>query len=589
MEDFDSQSSVEDVSEWAEHIEDVIDELQRNYKIIQTEMSCIVEKLQVVNQRPKNYISKRVVLPKKTHHFKGNNENMRNYRNCCSNCRGIPGTKSGKGEILESFAENILGIANEQYINNMIQKSISNFEKTLIEKMEKNCTCHHLEIQRNITDLKIQQSIMEETVRDIAIQIQEIVTEMRDMKILVENKPVGNNNLVILSQKNQEVDEGSDSNLNSNSISSSSSCSCTCSCSDKSSSIDTCRCSICHVKNENTVNRTPIFEVLRDVFADDEDLVNSASCLEGVEQEKMTLIRQMFKDYVRSLTQGRVETVERSIGDVRNKCIKDGKIAESKLDDIKLLINDTLKNSSAMDEKVLKLEQRIQGVKDEVNNLQDNLMNLEKRTCDNLSSEEETTKERIGRLENELKNRSELIQSAIRELNEENISIRKRQEEESGILFGNELSKVITEKISSIKELMSYISEELFRNEEKLQRQIKRNTNLIEELKSGCIEFEKYSDENFMEIVNSLKSFRVQTTTTLISLFEMLSESDQGNDIENFQQKIQNDFSHQAGDLNGMLEVRPHFFQVPSDHSAINSNNTSLYSKVPPNAYFINK
>ncbi|KAH8581665.1 uncharacterized protein ELE39_001795 [Cryptosporidium sp. chipmunk genotype I] len=594
MEDYDSQSTVEDVSEWAEHIEDVIEELQRNYKIIQTEMTCLVEKLQVVN-RPRNYTSKRVILSRRNHNSRAGNENLKNSRNCCNNCRNNSACKSSKGEILESVAENILGIANEQYINNMVQNSVSNLEKTLVDKLDKSCAHHHLELQRNITDLKVQQSIMESTVKDIALQIQEIALELKDLKISIGNREVGNNILAI-SRKNHKDDENLDSNLDSNSVSSSdlSSCSCLCSSMEKSSSSGNCSC---YERNQNEKlegSRVLIYEILRDVFVEDENLVGMGNNLDGVELENLCLIRQLFKDFVRIITQGRIEALEKGIGEIRNKNAKDEKNTEKRLEDINLLIKDELMNRSAESDMITKLEHRIQGVKNEVDNIQDSLINIK--------NDEISNREQVERLEKELNNRSELIQSAIKELNNEYFALRKKQEEESGFLFGDELSKTISDKISSIKDLVSYISDDLFKNEEKLQRQIKRNSQTIEELKSGCIEFEKYSDENFIEIANSLKNFRMQTITILSSMYEVINENlSDGVNLSNFQQKLQENIHESNGELQGMIDIHPHIFseqvnQSPAknrntdikNNNAITRSGNSVNQKIPPNAYHIN-
>ncbi|OII71864.1 uncharacterized protein cubi_00672 [Cryptosporidium ubiquitum] len=594
MEDYDSQSTVEDVSEWAEHIEDVIEELQRNYRIIQTEMSCLVEKLQVVN-RPRNHISKRVVLSRRNHNFKTGNENSKNSRNCCNNCHGNSACKNNKGQLLESVAENILGIANEQYINNMVQKSVSTLEKMLVDKLDKNCVHHHLELQRNITDLKVQQSIMESTVKDIALQIQEIALELRDMKISIENK-AAENNMLALSQKHQKDDKNLDSTLNSNSLSSSDSSSCSCLCSSTEKSLSNGNCS-CYERNRNEkleVSKMLIYEILRDVFVEDEDLVGMGSNLEGLELENLCLIRQLFKDFVRIITQGRIEALEKGIGEIRNKNLKDEKNTEKRFDDINILIKDELKNRSAENDMISKLEHRIQGVKNEVNNLQDNYMNFK--------TEELFNREQIEKLEKELNNRSELIQSAIKELNNECFALRKKQEEESGFLFGEELSKTITDKISSIKDLVSYISEDLFKNEEKLQRQIKRNSQTIEELKNGFIEFENYSDENFIEIVNSLKNFRMQTITILSSMYKVINENlSDGVNILSFQQILEENFHESSGELQGMAGISPNIFSTQGNLSPAKKQNTdikqsnraerksnSINQKIPPSAYHIN-
>ncbi|EAK88720.1 hypothetical protein [Cryptosporidium parvum Iowa II] len=593
MDDYDSQSTVEDVSEWAEHIEDVIEELQRNYRIIQTEMSCLVEKLQVVN-RPRNYISKRVVFPKRSHNARIGNENLKNSRNCCNNCQGNSAYKSSKVEALEGLAENILGIANEQYINNMVEKSVSNLERTLADKLDKNCAHHHLELQRNITDLKVQQSIMESTVRDIALQIQEIALELKDLKTSIGNRVVGNT-MLTMPQKNQKDDENLDSNLNSNTLSSSdsSSCSCLCSCTEKSSSNGSCSC---YERNQNGKlegSKMLIYEILRDVFVEDENLVGIGNNLDELELENLCLIRQLFKDFVRIITQGRIETLEKGIGEIRNKNAKDEKNTEKRLEDINLLIKDELMNRSAESDMIAKLENRIQGVKNEVDSIQDSFISIK--------NDELFNKEQIERLEKELNNRSELIQSAIKELNDEYFSLRKKQEEESGFLFGDELSKTITDKISSIKDLVSYISDDLFKNEEKLQRQIKRNSKIIEELKSGCVEFEKYSDENFIEIANSLKNFRMQTITILSSMYEVINENitDRIN-VSNFQQKLQENFNESSEEFKGMIDIRPHIFSMQSNQCPAKSQNTefqnfnveknsnSINQKIPPNAYHIN-
>lgn len=591
MEDYDSQSTVEDVSEWAEHIEDVIEELQRNYRIIQTEMSCLVEKLQVVN-RPRNMISKRVVLSRKSHNSRTGNENLKNSRNCCNNCHGNSACKNSKGELLESFAENILGIANEQYINNMVQKSVSNLESMLADKLDKNCAHHHLELQRNITDLKVQQSIMESTVRDIALQIQEIALELKDLKTSVENKAVGNN-MIILSQKNQNDNENLDSNLNSNSLlsSDSSSCSCSCSCTEKSSSNVNCSC---YERNRNEkleTSKMVIYEILRDVFVEDEDLVGMGNNLEGVELENLCLIRQLFKDFVRMITQGRIEALEKCIGEIRNNNIRDEKKTEKRLDDINFLIKDELMNRSSESDMITKLEHRIQGVKNEVDNIQDNYTNFK--------NEESFNREQIEKLEKELNSRSELIQSAIKELSNECLALRKKQEEESGFLFGDELSRTIADKISGIKDLVSYISDDLFKNEEKLQRQIKRNFHDTEKLKNDIIEFERYSDENFIEIANSLKNFRIQTITLFSSIYEIINENpSDGRNKLSFQKIIQN-FQESNGELKGVVDIHPQIFSTYEELSTVKNQNVCIKNstggnknlvnqKIPPNAYHIN-
>ncbi|KAJ1606544.1 hypothetical protein OJ253_2692 [Cryptosporidium canis] len=587
MEDYDSQSNFEDVSEWAEHIEDVIEELQRNYKIIQTEMSCLVEKLQVVN-RPRNYMSKRVIIPRRNHSSRIGNENS---RNCCNNCRGGPVCKNTKGELLESVAENILGVANEQYINNMVQKSVSNLEKMLVDMLDKNCAHNHLEIQRNITDLKVQQSIIESTVRDIALQIQDIAIEVRDLKTSIGNKYLSNSALSPTHkyQKNENLD----SNLNSNALSSSdsSSCSCTCSCTDKSSSSGSCSCYGNTQKGKNEISKMSIYEVLRDVFIEDEDLVGLGGNLEGEELENICLIRQLFKDFVRIINQGRIDALEKSIGEIRSKSVKYEKNVENRFDDIDLLIKDELKNRSAESDMIAKLEQRIQGVSVDVNNIQDKLVEFKEG--------EQFNREKVEVLEKELNSRSELIQSAIKEINNECVVLRKKQEE-SGSLFGDELSRNITEKISTIKDLMSYISEDIFKNEEKLQRQIKRNFQNIEELRSACVEFEKYSDENFIEIVNSLKNFRLQTITSLSSIYEAINDNlHDGNRALNFQKKLEERFQESSGDLQRMTDINPHVFSMKGHliqekaHCNIIHKNAAVIDnkladqKIPPNAYHI--
>lgn len=590
MEDYDSQSNVEDVSEWAEHIEDVIEELQRNYRIIQTEMSCLVEKLQVVN-RPRNYISKRVVIPRRNNGCRMGNENSKNSRNCCNNCRGNTACRNSKGELLESVAENILGIANEQYISNMVQKSVSSLEKALMDKLDKSCTHHHLELQRNITDLKVQQSIMESTVRDIAVQIQDIAIEVRNLKTSIENRPSGNG-LALSPTHKLHKGEDLDSSLNSNSNSLASSCSCT----EKPSIHVDCSCYGHNRDGRIEVSRMSVFEVLKDVFVEDEDLIGMGSSLEGAELENLCLIRQLFKDFVRIMSQGRIEALERSIGEIRSKSDKFEKNTETRFDDIGVLIKDELLNRSAESSMITKLEQRIQGVKNEVNNIQDSLVSFK--------DEKLLNKEHIEKLEKELNSRSKLIQSAIGELNSECLALRKKQEESGGSLFGDELSKNITEKISSIKDLVSYISEDIFKNEEKLQRQIKRNSQNIEELKNGCIEFEKYSDDNFMEIVNSLKNFRMQTITILSSIYEVMNENlHDGNNVSNFQQKLEERFHESSGELQRTTEIQPHIFSTQGILSPANSqgagtvkrsnatagiNSRPVNQKIPPNAYHIN-
>ncbi|KAK6590921.1 hypothetical protein RS030_111840 [Cryptosporidium xiaoi] len=634
MNDYDSQSTVEDVSEWAEHIEDVIDELQRNYKIIQTEMSCLVEKLQVVNQKQKNnFTSRRVIIPRrrigKNYYYpniNGNNENNwnSNPKGMCNNCYNM---QNQKGHIMlndKNSSCNGNNIIDEEYIDELIKKKLSILESSILEKLQRTCNNNHIEFQRNLTDLKIQESITETTVKDIAIELQELALEVKDIK-KINNENKYNFNTILNNENHENVNNINESKnislcdkkVNNDQVSVNNVCYCSSSCSSSSS---LCSCSSCYDSgaNESCISTRKLDEakyeqiestvkILRDIFIEEDNLVCIDGKLNNIEQDNIILLRQMFKDNIKILTEKRFQSLEDSITEIRNKNTKYEKANELIINDMKKLINDELMNKNSSDNKIINLENNINNILIDISNIQNEALNIGNNSKKEIIRCEEELNERINIVEKELIGRSELIKEAIRELNDEYKNIKERQDNESISLFGNELLNHIGDKLLNIKELITYISQDLFNNEDKLQRQIKKNSLNIQELRNNCSEFEKYTDNTINEIENSMKEFRTQTISILSSIYDIVNNNGNFDEkTEHFQIKDCFEQSKNNIELERLL-IQPKFVSYPknvisnntssNDIGSIsmestknmNHNSNSLFKTIPPNAYYINK
>ncbi|KAH8739297.1 cytoskeletal protein [Cryptosporidium ryanae] len=646
MEEYDSQSTVEDVSEWAEHIEDVIDELQRNYKIIQTEMSCLVEKLQQVNHKQKsNFSSRRVVIPRrrigKSYYYPGinnNNENNWNFnpRRTCSNCnmQNQIGCAVLNSKHLSSCNDGAL--INEEYINELIKKKLASMESSILEKLEKSCNYHHIEFQRNLTDLKIQESITETTVKDIAIQLQDVALEVKEVKRINkenENRDNLNTNLSKTDCENFNNTRGTkiislnDKKVNNDDVCDKeicycSSCSSSSSSSSCSSSTSLCSCISCSNSCKNGFSKAVVklddikyeqvenlLRILRDIFVEENDLVGVDNSFNKIELENIMLLRQMFRDSVRIQTQKRLQALEDSIGEIKNKNIKYEKANELILNDMKKLINDELMNRNSDNNKIVNLQNNINNILIDISSIQNEMLDISKNSKEEINQCEKGLNDRINTIEKELISRSELIKEAIRELNSEYKIIKEKQDSESINVFASELLNHIGDKLLNIKELINYISQDLFNNEDKLQKQIKKNSLNIQELKNDCSEFEKHTDNTINEMEISMKEFRTQTISILTSMYEIINKNTDNDSIEHFELKYKEFYEQNNNDIKSEhLLVQPKFFSHPkkSITGNIKNNNYSetvlkgtqefeknsdstLFTTIPPNAYYINK
>ncbi|OII75619.1 hypothetical protein cand_026900 [Cryptosporidium andersoni] len=588
--DYESQTSIEDVSEWAEHIEQVIDDLQRNYKIIQAEMDYLMERSSVIS-RPRYISPKRVTVVKKL-----SNSNLENRRN-------FEQENSYDPKILNNYKE----------YNNEV--NYSKIEEKLVEKLQRSCDQHHLEFQRSITEVKVQQAITESTVKDIADQVDILAKELKAFKDMQNDKIS-----VLLDKINSQTEYKFSPELESSEIEYncenkvSKSCSCTtCSDCDKLSKLDSKNNKNCllygsssreSIEDDKVINKrkeivTILHEVLLDLSLFKENHISSLS--------DISLLRTLLKECIMSITTQKTQiTVDNIISDIENLKIKqqaDNETITKKSDILESLINNINKSIDKQNNmesnhiiNISKLENSIENIKKDIFRVQDSINKIEHETNENINKIEESLKLQINELEEKnltnlsikidsveegLVNRTEILKSAIKELKDQlDFQIQRFEEkflkvdccEENHKEF-NQI-KVIVEQVKNIKESVDFISEDVLLQESKLKKQVQKYYKNLQEIQQKYEDFERNSQHNHSELALSLKNFRSQVINILTSIYDIINE-----DFP--QQPLQNNIWVPSDNNTNINIIKDN--QTQSSNS---DEHLHFTSNIPPNAYY---
>ncbi|EEA08565.1 uncharacterized protein CMU_030540 [Cryptosporidium muris RN66] len=587
--DYESQTSIEDVSEWAEHIEQVIDDLQRNYKIIQAEMDYLMERSSVIS-RPRYISPKRVTVVKKL-----SNSNLENRRN-------FEQENSYDPKILNNYKE----------YNNEV--NYSKIEEKLVEKLQRSCDQHHLEFQRSITEVKVQQAITESTVKDIADQVDILAKELKAFKDMQNDKIS-----VLLDKINSQTEYKLSPELESSEIEYncenkvSKSCSCTtCSDCDKLSKLDSKNNKNCllygsssieSIEDDKGINRrqeivTILHEVLLDLSLFKENNISSLS--------DISLLRTLLKECIMSITTEKTQiTVDNIISDMENLKIKqaDNETIIKKYDILESLINNINKSIDKQNNmesnhiiNISKLENSIENIKKDIFRVQDSINKIEHETNENINKIEESLKLRINELEEKtltnlsikidsveegLVNRTEILKSAIKELKDQlDFQIQHFEEKFLKVDYCEENHKefnqikVIVEQVKNIKESVDFISEDVLLQESKLKKQVQKYYKNLQEIQQKYEDFERNSQHNHSELALSLKNFRSQVINILTSIYDIINE-----DFP--QQPLQNNIWVPSDNNTNINIIKDN--QIQSSDS---DEHLHFTSNIPPNAYY---